>query len=51
MLLAKEMKHIPVTYMEMETMLEMFGELVNVMLGAMHLTLEEFRHFGMNECA
>jgi len=49
MLLAKAVRHIPVTYMKMETTLKMFGDLVNVMLGATHPILEEFLHF-WNEC-
>jgi len=48
-LLAKEVKHIPVTYIEMETTLEMFGDLADVVLGAMHPILENFCCF-WNEC-
>ena len=41
-LLAKEVKHVPVSYLELDVMLTMFEDLLNMILGTHHTISEEF---------
>jgi hypothetical protein len=44
-LLAKETKHVPLTFMETETTLALFGDLMVVLLGAPHVLCRAFQSF------
>jgi len=41
-LLAKEVKHVPVSYLELDEMLTMFEDLLDMILGTHHTISEEF---------